>query len=292
VRLSQRSDQPAPLAWATQQIRRERRVKGRIAMPVITASDGCALHYRFDGDSGQPILLFSNSLGSTIDMWDPQVPALTQHFRVLRYDNRGHGASDMPAGPYTMERIARDAKELIEGLEIGPVAFCGLSLGGMVGMWLGASAPQLLTRAVLANTSSYFGQPDLWNQRLALIENEGMQAAAEGIVQRWLTNDFMQNDPATTAKMLAMVAGVAPTGYMAAAVAVRDMDLRDVLATISVPVLVIAGALDPATPPVMAEAIVEKIPNARLAILDAAHLSNIEKADEFNSLIMSFLAQD
>jgi 3-oxoadipate enol-lactonase len=292
VRLSQRSDQPAPLAWATQQIRRERRVKGRIAMPVITASDGCALHYRFDGDSGQPILLFSNSLGSTIDMWDPQVPALTQHFRVLRYDNRGHGASDMPAGPYTMERIARDAKELIEGLEIGPVAFCGLSLGGMVGMWLGASAPQLLTRAVLANTSSYFGQPDLWNQRLALIENEGMRAAAEGIVQRWLTNDFMQNDPATTAKMLAMVAGVAPTGYMAAAVAVRDMDLRDVLATISVPVLVIAGALDPATPPVMAEAIVEKIPNARLAILDAAHLSNIEKADEFNSLIMSFLAQD
>jgi 3-oxoadipate enol-lactonase len=292
VRLSQRSDQPAPLAWATQQIRRERRVKGRIAMPVITASDGCALHYRFDGDSGQPILLFSNSLGSTIDMWDPQVPALTQHFRVLRYDNRGHGASDMPAGPYTMERIARDAKELIEGLEIGPVAFCGLSLGGMVGMWLGASAPQLLTRAVLANTSSYFGQPDLWNQRLALIENEGMQAAAEGIVQRWLTNDFMQNDPATTAKMLAMVAGVAPTGYMAAAVAVRDMDLRDVLATISVPVLVIAGALDPATPPVMAEAIVEKIPNARLAILYAAHLSNIEKADEFNSLIMSFLAQD
>jgi 3-oxoadipate enol-lactonase len=261
-------------------------------MPVITASDGCALHYRFDGDSGQPILLFSNSLGSTIDMWDPQVPALTQHFRVLRYDNRGHGASDMPAGPYTMERIARDAKELIEGLEIGPVAFCGLSLGGMVGMWLGASAPQLLTRAVLANTSSYFGQPDLWNQRLALIENEGMQAAAEGIVQRWLTNDFMQNDPATTAKMLALVAGVAPTGYLAAAVAVRDMDLRDVLATISVPVLVIAGALDPATPPVMAEAIVEKIPNARLAILDAAHLSNIEKADEFNSLIMSFLAQD
>jgi 3-oxoadipate enol-lactonase len=125
-----------------------------------------------------------------------------------------------------------------------------------------------------------------------LIENEGMQAAAEGIVQRWLTNDFMQNDPATTAKMLAMVAGVAPTGYMAAAVAVRDMDLREVLATISVPVLVIAGALDPATPPVMAEAIVEKIPNARLAILDAAHLSNIEKADEFNSLIMSFLAQD
>ena len=261
-------------------------------MPMFTASDGCALHYTFDGDSGRPILLLSNSLGSTIDMWAPQVPALTQHFRVLRYDNRGHGASDVPAGPYTMERIALDAKELIEGLEIGPVAFCGLSLGGMVGMWLGANAPQLLTRAVLANTSAYFGQPELWNQRIALIENEGMQAAAEGVVQRWLTSEFMRNDPAAAAKCLAMVAGIAPSGYVAAAVAVRDMDLREALPNIPIPVLVIAGALDPATPPVMAEAIVETVPNARLAILDAAHLSNIEKADEFNSLIMSFLAQD
>ncbi len=261
-------------------------------MPMLTMSDGCALHYRFDGESSRPVLMFSNSLGATIDMWDTQVPALTEHFHVLRYDNRGHGASDVPEGPYTIERIARDAKELIEGLQIGPVAFCGLSLGGMVGMWLGANAPELLKRAVLANTSAHIGQPELWNQRMALVQNEGMQAAAEGVIQRWLTKDFMENDPATTAKMLAMIAGIPPSGYLAATAAVRDMDLRDSLESISVPVLVIAGALDPATPPVMAEAIVEKIPDARLAILDAAHLSNIEKADEFNNLIVSFLAQD
>ncbi len=260
-------------------------------MPMMTVSDGCALHYRFDGDGDRPVLVLSNSLGSTTEMWDPQIDALTGHFRVLRYDNRGHGASDVPPGPYTIERIARDAQDLIEGLELGPVAFCGLSMGGMVGMWLGANAPQLLTRAVFSNTSAYFGQPELWNQRIAAIEQEGMQAAAEGVIQRWLTAEFMQNDPVATAKALAMVAGISPAGYVAAAAGVRDVDLRDALARISIPVLVIAGALDPSTPPVMAEALVEALPDARLAILDAAHLSNIEKAEEYNKLIISFLSQ-
>lgn len=261
-------------------------------MPMVTMSDGCALHYKFDGDENRPVLLFSNSLGSTLDMWDPQAPALTEHFRVLRYDSRGHGASDVPDGPYTIARLGHDAKELIAALQIGPVAFCGLSLGGMVGMWLGANAPDLVTRLVLSNTSAHIGQPELWNQRIALIENEGMQAAAESVVQRWLTKEFMETDPVTTAKMLAMVAGIPPSGYVATAIAVRDLDLRDDLAKIGAPVLVIAGALDPATPPAMAELIVEKTPNARLAILDAAHLSNIEKADEYNSLITNFLVQN
>ncbi len=109
-------------------------------MPMMTMSDGCAIHYRFDGGNGAPVLMFSNSLGTTVDMWEPQVEALAGQFRILRYDNRGHGASDVPVGPYTVERIARDAKELVEGLGLGPVVFCGLSLGGMVGIWLGANA--------------------------------------------------------------------------------------------------------------------------------------------------------
>ena len=260
-------------------------------MPMMPMSDGTALHYRFDGDASRPILMLSNSLGSTLDMWDPQMAALAEHFRVLRYDNRGHGASDVPEGPYGMARIGRDAQELIEGLQLSRVVFCGLSLGGMVGMWLGANAPHLVTRAVFANTSAYFGQPDIWNQRIALIEAEGLHAAAGGIIQRWLTPDFIDRHPALTAKMLAMVAGIPPAGYVAMAAAVRDMDQRAGLAAITMPVLVIAGALDPATPPAMGEAIAEAIPNARLAILNAAHLSNVELPEEFTKLLLTFLRQ-
>jgi 3-oxoadipate enol-lactonase len=261
-----------------------------MAMPMITVSDGTTLNYRIDGDEGLPPVLLSNSLGSTLDMWEPQIPALTDHFRVIRYDNRGHGNSDVPEGPYTIERIARDAKELLEKLNHGPIAFCGLSLGGMVGMWLLANAPQLLSRAVIANSSAYFGQPELWNQRLAMVRNDGMQVVAEGTIQRWLTKDFMDKDPIETAKLIAMIADTPPDGYIAAATAVRDVDLRADLAKITLPVLVISGALDPSTPPVMAEAIADGIANARLAILDAAHLSNVERADEFDRLIINFLS--
>jgi 3-oxoadipate enol-lactonase len=257
---------------------------------MMTMSDGCAIHYRLDGDDGLPALMFSNSLGATLEMWEPQAEALAGRFRLLRYDNRGHGASDVPAGPYSLERIARDAGELIEGLRLAPVYFCGLSLGGMAGQWLAANAPGLLSRAVLANTSCYICQSKVWDQRIAVVEREGMNAAASGIIQRWLTRDFIDAEPIETARLLAMVAGIPPVGYIAAAKAVRDMDLRPDLARIRIPVLVIAGARDPATPPVMAEAIAGGIAKARLAILDTAHLSNIENPREFNTLLANFLA--
>jgi 3-oxoadipate enol-lactonase len=255
-------------------------------------SDGCKISYRFDGKTDGPVLLLSNSLSSTLDMWEPQMAEFSTHFRVLRYDNRGHGASDVPPGPYPIDRFAQDAKELVEKLGVAPVAFCGLSLGGMVGMWLAANAPKLLTRAVFANTSAWFGMPDVWNQRIASVEAGGMTVAAEATIQRWLTQDFRDAHPEIAQKTFDMIANNPTAGYIASAPGVRDVDLRADLPRISTPSLVIAGALDPSTPPAMSEAIVEAIPDARLAILDSAHLSNVEKTEEFTRLVLSFLSND
>lgn len=260
-------------------------------MQSVAMSDGCKICYRFDGQADAPVLLLSNSLSSTLAMWEPQMAELSGQFRVLRYDNRGHGESDVPPGPYTIERFGQDAKELLEHLDVAPVAFCGLSLGGMVGMWLAGHAPQLLTRAVFANTSAYFGTPDVWNQRIASVESVGMQTAAEATIQRWLTQEFRDAQPEITQKTFDMITSNPAAGYLASAPGVRDVDLRLILPNIKTPALVIAGALDPSTPTAMGEAIVEAIPDARLAILDAAHLSNIEKTEEFNRLVLSFLSQ-
>jgi len=257
-------------------------------MPHMQASDGCSIHYRFDGDDERPVVVLSNSLGSTLDMWEPQIPALTERYRVLRYDNRGHGQSDTPQGPYTLERIAADARELIAERELAPVLWCGLSLGGMVGMWLGAYAPHCLKRAVLANTAPLLGPPEIWNQRIALVDTDGMDGLARVVVQRWLTPAFAAEHPAIAAKLTAMIASISPQGYAGAAAAVRDMDLRDSLSRISVPVLVIAGSQDPATPCSMGEQIAGGIAAARFAILEAAHLSNVEQPEEFNRLVRNF----
>lgn len=261
-------------------------------MHSVAMSDGCKINYRFDGETDRPVILLSNSLSATLDMWESQISDLTEHFRILRYDNRGHGGSDIAPGPYTIERFGRDARELIEALDVQPVAFCGLSLGGMVGMWLAANAPELLTRAVFANTTAYFGMPDLWNERIAEVEAKGMRFGAEATLQRWLTPEFREQNPDIAHKASDMIASNPVEGYVASAAGVRDVDLRSDLPNITTPVLVITGARDPSTPPGMGEAIVEAIPDARLAILDTFHLSNIEKADEFNRLIISFLSKN
>jgi 3-oxoadipate enol-lactonase len=257
-------------------------------MPHLQASDGCSIHYRYDGEEGRPVVMLSNSLGSTLEMWEPQMPALTGRYRVLRYDNRGHGLSDVPPGPYTLERIARDARELIAHQGVAPVLWCGLSLGGMVGMWLAANAPGAIKRAVLANTSAMIGQPEVWRERIAAVEQGGTAAIASGVLQRWLTAGYIEQNPAVAEKTRGMIASTPSRGYAASAAAVRDMDLRDSLSRIGAPVLVIAGCADVSTPPAMAEEIIGGIAGARGAFLEAAHLSNIEQADEFNRLMLKF----
>jgi 3-oxoadipate enol-lactonase len=257
-------------------------------MPFMNASDGCSIYYQFDGSEGRPVVVLSNSLGSNLSMWEPQMAALTERYRVLRYDNRGHGQSAVVEGPYTLERIATDARELIEELGIGPVLWCGVSLGGMVGMWLGANAPHVLRRAVLANTSPLIGPPDVWNQRIATIREQGMEAFSKVGVTRWLTPDFAAVNPDISERLADMIAATPPEGYIATATAIREMNLLDSLARITVPVLVIAGSGDPATPVAMGEQIHSGVPGARFAILEAAHLSNWEQPQEFNRLILNF----
>ncbi len=257
-------------------------------MPFMKTSDGCSIHYQFDGEDGHPVVMLSNSVGSNMSMWDPQIPALTDRYRVLRYDNRGHGQSDVPAGPYTLERIATDARELIAELDLGAVLWCGLSLGGMVGMWLGANAPQTLKRAVLANTSAQLGPPEFWNERIRTVEREGMGPVAKGVVGRWITPEFAAAHPDIAARLREINASTAPQGFIAAAAAIRDMDLRDSLSRITVPILVIAGSQDVATSAAMGEEIASAIVGARFALLEAAHLSNWEQTQEFNRLVRNF----
>ena len=256
----------------------------------ITTDDGCGLEYRWDGPEGAPVLILSNSLGTNLAMWEPQIAAFAGRFRVLRYDSRGHGASDAPAGDYTIERLGRDALALLDALGVAQARFCGLSKGGMVGMWLGTHAPQRLARLVLSNTSAHMPAPELWKTRIEAVRNGGMAAIVEGIIERWFTPAFRAAEPDTVAKVAAMVLATPPMGYAGCCAAIRDMDLRGGLAGIGLPTLVIVGDRDPATPPEAGEAIAAAIPGARLARLPAAHLSNIELPGRYAEAVLDFLA--
>jgi len=260
-------------------------------MPHITTGDGTRIFYQFDGEEGRPVLLLSNSLGTTLEMWDPQIPALAERFRVLRYDSRGHGRSDAPHGPYTIERLGRDAVELLDALNIPRVAFCGLSKGVMVGMWLGVNAPDRIERLVLANTSSFIGSPEVWNTRIATVQKDGMNAIVPGVIERWFTKDFQQAAPAAVDRIADMLRGIPPGGYTACCAAVRDMDQRGAISAIRAPTLVIAGTQDAATPPEQSQLMADTIPGARLVPVDAAHLSDIEQADFFTRVLIDFLTR-
>lgn len=258
-------------------------------MPEITTDDGCRIHYRLDGPDDGPVLLLSNSLGTTLEMWDPQVEVLAGSARVLRYDSRGHGRSDAPPGPYTIERLGRDVLALLDALALDRVSFCGLSKGGMVGIWLGIHADRRLQRLVLANTSAHIGAPEVWSQRIATVEAQGMKAIVPGVIERWFTTGFRERSPATVARIAAMLEATSPSGYVACCAAVRDMDQRADLGRIAVPTLVIGGRHDLATPMDQARLIAGRVPGAELVELDAAHLANIEQEAAFTRALAEFL---
>ena len=255
----------------------------------VTMGDGCRIAYRFDGAEDAPMLLLSNSLGTDMRMWEPQLAAWTAHFRVLRYDQRGHGASDAPAGGYSIDRLGRDVIELLDQLDISTVDFCGLSLGGMVGQWLGIREGGRVRRLVLANTSSYMGPPSAWDGRIALVRESGMPPLAQASIERWFTADFAQASPDAVAPIQAMLEATDRGGYAGCCAAIRDMDLRRAVALIDNATLVIGGAQDPATPPPHSEALAKAISDSRLVMLEAAHLSNVERPAEFGAHVLDFL---
>jgi 3-oxoadipate enol-lactonase len=257
-------------------------------MPDIDA-DGCSVHVELDGPERAPVLMLSNSLGTTLHMWDGQVKPFTQHFRLLRYDRRGHGRSDAPPGPYSMELLGRDVLAVLDALGVKKVNWCGLSMGGMVGQWLGANAPDRIERLVLTNTSCYFADKNAWNERLKLVREQGLASFASANMERWFTKGFRERAPQTVAWMKDMFSATPLQGYIACGQAVRDMDQRELLGKIKAPTLVIAGKHDPATPVEANDYIKNHIAGAALTVLDAAHISNVEQPDAYTDAVLKFL---
>jgi 3-oxoadipate enol-lactonase / 4-carboxymuconolactone decarboxylase len=257
-------------------------------MPHTTAN-GIGLHYRFDGPDNAPVLMLSNSLGTTLEMWDAQLPALAGRFRVLRYDTRGHGRSEAPPGDYSVEQLGRDVVGLLDVLGLERVHFCGLSVGGLTGQWLGLHAPQRLQRLIIANTAARIGDADGWNTRIALVRARGMAEVADGAVSRWFTEGFARRETAAVEAVRQQLLGTAPAGYNGGCAAVRDADFRSGVQRIRLPLLVIAGIHDPVTTPADARFIADAVAGARLVELPAAHLSNIEAQAQFDVAVQDFL---
>jgi 3-oxoadipate enol-lactonase len=214
-----------------------------------------------------------------------------ERFRLVRYDARGHGRSPVPPGPYELDELAEDALALLDRLEIERTHICGLSLGGMTAMWLGIHAPERVDRLVLCCTSARLGPPEMWSERATLVRAEGSDAVADAGVGRWLTDDYSAANPDTAAWLRAMIAATPAEGYASACTAIEHMDLLADLPRIAAPTLVIAGAQDPSTPPAEhAQLIADRIPGARIEILDpAAHLANVERADDVTRLVLQHL---
>ncbi|WP_342361583.1 3-oxoadipate enol-lactonase [Terrarubrum flagellatum] len=257
-------------------------------MPIHDIN-GEPFNIELGGTEGKPALMFSNSLSSNLSMWDPQAEALGKRFRIVRYDSRGHGKSVVSEGPYSIAQLGRDALAIMDALGLKKVHWCGLSKGGMVGMWLLANAPERLNKVILANTAAAMPPPDLWNGRIHNVRKNGMQAIAPITLDRWFTKRFQEADPATVDRVREMILSTPPEGNIACAAAIRDMDQRDSLRKAKNPVLVIAGKHDPSTTTARAKEIKKAIKGAKLVVLDAAHISNLEQPKAFTKAVSEFL---
>jgi 3-oxoadipate enol-lactonase len=247
-------------------------------------------HYALAPGEG-PVLIFSNSLGTDFSMWDPQIEHLQRRFRILRYDTRGHGKSSVTSGDYTIDQLGRDVLGLLDSLRLNRVHFCGLSMGGAIGIWLAIHAPNRLRRLVISNTAARIGTPEGWNARIATVRKDGMKPVAAAVVERWFTPEFRASSGEQVARMQSMLENSPPQGYASCCAAIRDMDQREEIARIKIPTLVIYGGRDPVIPIPDAEFLAERITGAEKLNLPAAHLSNIEQAGAFTEAVGNFLAR-
>jgi len=244
--------------------------------------------HELQGPADAPILLLSNSLGSTRAMWDAQMPALTRHLRVVRYDMRGHGASPVPPGPYELDDLGADALALLDRLDIRRAHVAGLSIGGLASMWLALHAASRVDRLALLATSARFEPASLFRERASLARREGTAALAQGVVGgRWLTEPFGQAHPEIVTRLQGMVAETPAEGYAGCCELLADTDLREEVTAIRAPTLVLAGAEDPSAPPDHSRRLAAAIPGARLEVLaGAAHLLNIEAPEAVSELLL------
>ncbi|HEY1748672.1 MAG TPA: 3-oxoadipate enol-lactonase [Xanthobacteraceae bacterium] len=257
-------------------------------MPDINA-DGCTIHVEVEGPPDAPVLMLSNSLDTNMHMWDDQVPAFTRHFRLVRFDRRGHGKSAVPKGPYSMERLGRDVLAVLDGLGIARVNWCGLSMGGMDGMWLGANAASRIDKLILSNTSSYFPDKTIWDGRIKIARDKGLAGLVDANMERWFTAEFRNRSPQALARITEMFLATDVEGYVGCGAAIREMDHRPLLAKISAPTLVIAGRHDPATTLEAGQFVSEHIPGAELAVLETAHIANVEQPQIYTDTVLKFL---
>lgn len=261
-------------------------------MDYLVTDEGLRLASRADGPEGAPTLVFANSLGTTMQMWDLQVAALGQTFRVVRYDMRGQGRSDVPFEPPTMERLGQDFLALLDHYAIRRAHVCGLSLGGMVAIWTAAAHPERIDRAIFANTGARIGSVESWTARIEAVRMGGMLAVREAVLRRFFSETFRARHPSTTQEIKEILTSTSPIGYISLCTALRDADLHPLLSHIRARALIISSELDQATPPALSIELHSGIRGSELVVLpETAHLSNVEQSDLFSAHLLEFLTR-
>ena len=246
-------------------------------------------NYKIQGTPNSPVLMFSNSLGADLSMWDELVPLLLPYFRVLQYDTRGHGQSELIEGPYTIERLGKDVISLLDQLNIDKVYFCGLSMGGLIGQYLGIHHPDRLHKLILSNTDSKIGTAEKWNERINTINEQGMQAIVDGTMEKWFTTSYHKTNPARVTQMKELFLANKTAGYSACCAAIGAADFRSEIKKITAETLIITGDEDAVTNVVQAEGLQKEIPNAKLKVFPARHLPSTELPMEYADTLIDFL---
>ncbi len=247
------------------------------------------LYYVIDGPADAPVLVLSNSLGTCSDMWARQIPELSKHFRVLRYDTRGHGKSSIPEGEYRFEQLGNDVAELLAHLNIKRAHFCGLSMGGPTGLWLALARPELLDKLILCNTAARIGSAEGWSARIAAVAEQTLEKMAPTLVERWLTDSYRAAEPGLTQVLIDMLRRTPDAGYSGNCAALRDADFREQVASIKAPTLVISSTHDLAATPAQGQELAAAIPGARYFEMNTSHISNWEQPEVFTRTVVDFL---